>query len=216
MNLRNSKVAFAAVSVLGAGLILSGCSSTEGEAKAQETSSAASSSTSKNATPDKDYKGERTALVGAEGSPTVSVILPPGWTHGDTLGEAAVTDILFSSGETDENGFRPNTTLVVRGAGALKSTSVLLKSASREVRSLSGWSEKSYQEIEIDGQKAVRLDGSWVSDMYSTPILVSVVSIAYSGPNGLHFFSFANSTLSYDKPQIQAEFDQVMSTIKFT
>lgn len=222
MSMKSSTIALSAASLITAALVLSGCSSSdEGEAVSETTSAASSVTTSAAAATTSDdsisFSGERVTLNSGTDvdAPVISVSLPDGWsqTQKDTTG--SVTDIL-SSNQADANGFMPNTTLTVESQGTATPEDVLA-GAQASLGMLNGWSEVNKVSLDIDGQKAIRIAGTWSPPNVDVPLFAVMTVIAYQADESspVYLVSFANQFTESDDMALSDQVEEINTSIEF-
>ncbi len=222
MSMKSSTIALSAASLITAALVLSGCSSSDdGEAVSETTSAASSVTTSAAAATTSDdsisFSGERVTLNSGTDvdAPVISVSLPDGWsqTQKDTTG--SVTDIL-SSNQADANGFMPNTTLTVESQGTATPEDVLA-GAQASLGMLNGWSEVNKVSLDIDGQKAIRIAGTWSPPNVDVPLFAVMTVIAYQADESspVYLVSFANQFTESDDMALSDQVEEINTSIEF-
>ncbi|MDI9903395.1 LpqN/LpqT family lipoprotein [Rhodococcus sp. IEGM 1409] len=224
MSPKSSTLALGIASLITAALVLSGCSSSEsGEAVSSETTtseSSASSPSAATATPTlrdgTPFIGERTTIETGNDpeAPSISVSLPPSWTHGENI-PAGVTDAL-SSNSREPSGFMPNTTVTVENQGTATKDEVL--AAAREtIATLDGWTEVKYTEIDVDGQQGFRLSGTWTAPNVDVPLYAVMTVVAYQADDNspVYLVSFANQFTDTTNMQTSNQVEEINTSIEF-
>jgi len=229
MSPKSSTLALGIASLITAALVLSGCSSSEsGDAVSSDTNtsettaseSSASSSSAAAATPTlrdgTPFIGERTTIETGDDpeAPSISVSLPPSWTHGENI-PAGVTDAL-SSNSQEPSGFMPNTTVTVENQGTATKDEVL--AAAREtIATLDGWTEVKYTEIDVDGQQGFRLSGTWTAPNLDVPLYAVMTVVAYQADDNspVYLVSFANQFTDTTNMQTSNQVEEINTSIEF-
>lgn len=222
MSMKSSTIALSAASLITAALVLSGCSSSDdGEAVSEATSVATSATTSAAAATTSDdsisFSGERVTLNSGTDAdaPAISVSLPDGWTQTQKVTTGSVTDIL-SSNQADANGFMPNTTLTVESQGTASPDDVLA-GAQASLGMLNGWTEVNKVDLDIDGQKAIRIAGTWSPPNVDVPLLAVMTVIAYQADESspVYLVSFANQFTDKEDMALSDQVEEINTSIEF-
>ncbi|QQM21611.1 LpqN/LpqT family lipoprotein [Rhodococcus sp. P-2] len=224
MSPKSSTLALGIASLITAALVLSGCSSSESgdavssdttasESSASSPSAAAATPTLRDGTP---FIGERTTIETGDDpeAPSISVSLPPSWTHGENI-PAGVTDAL-SSNSQEPSGFMPNTTVTVENQGTATKDEVL--AAAREtIATLDGWTEVKYTEIDVDGQQGFRLSGTWTAPNLDVPLYAVMTVVAYQADDNspVYLVSFANQFTDTTNMQTSNQVEEINTSIEF-
>ncbi|MFE4500364.1 LpqN/LpqT family lipoprotein [Rhodococcus sp. NPDC056743] len=226
MSMKSSTIALGAVSMITAALVLSGCSSSDDGAATSETSSETSSVTSSvtssaaaATTSDESisFSGERVTLNSGTDAdaPVISVSLPDGWSQTQEGTTGSVTDILWSN-QTDTNRFMPNTTLTVESQGTV-SPDAVLAGAQTSLGMLAGWTEANKVDLDIDGQKAIRIAGTWTPPNVGAPLYAVMTVIAYQADESspVYLVSFANQFTDTEDMALSDQVEEINTSIEF-
>ncbi|MER2223180.1 MAG: LpqN/LpqT family lipoprotein, partial [Rhodococcus sp. (in: high G+C Gram-positive bacteria)] len=183
------------------------------ESSASSSSAAAATPTLRDGTP---FIGERTTIETGDDpeAPSISVSLPPSWTHGENI-PAGVTDAL-SSNSQEPSGFMPNTTVTVENQGTATKDEVL--AAAREtIATLDGWTEVKYTEIDVDGQQGFRLSGTWTAPNLDVPLYAVMTVVAYQADDNspVYLVSFANQFTDTTNMQTSNQVEEINTSIEF-
>ncbi|MDI9917586.1 LpqN/LpqT family lipoprotein [Rhodococcus sp. IEGM 1379] len=230
MRIKSSKIALSAAALITTALVLSGCSSSDsGDAAAEngtsETTVAAESTTDAESTTAASgtladgsaFTGERITLVTGTDpdAPVISVSLPSQWTHSQEGVSGTVTDIL-SSNQPEASGFTPNTTLTVEAQGTA-TTDEVLAGARDSLATLNGWSEVKKIDLDIEGQKAIRVAGTWTPPELDVPIYAVMTVIAYQADasSPVYLVSFANQFTDTQNMAMSNQVEEINTSIEF-
>lgn len=223
MGIKSSKIALGVATLITAALALSGCSSSDNntstsDSSSSETTSAAPSAnaaaTLSNGAP---FSGKRITLSSGSDAdaPAISVSLPAGWTRSQDGATGNITDIL-SRTAPEPSGFTPKITLTVENQGTATAEEILA-GAHSSFELLDGWSEVKYADIEVDGQKAIRVAGTWTPPASSTPVYSVMTVIAYQLDENspVYLVNFANHFTDVESLATSDQIEEINTSIEF-
>lgn len=229
MSMKSSKIALSAITLITAALVLSGCSSDSETTTADDTSSESSSNETAADATDADsettltlsdgspFTGEPITLVtGTDpAAPVITVSLPAGWTQTQDGLSGGVSDLLTSNAP-EPSGFTPNTTVTVENQGVVP-TDEVLAAARTSLGMLNGWTEVKYVDLEIDGQKAIRVAGTWAPPNVDVPVYAVVTVIAYQEDESspIQVVSLVNQFTDTENLEISNNVEEINTSIEF-
>ncbi|NMM86043.1 hypothetical protein B2J88_16985 [Rhodococcus sp. SRB_17] len=230
MRIKSSKIALSAAALITTALTLTGCSSSDsGDATAEnstsETTVAAETTTdvaSTTSTPGtladgSTFTGVRTTLITGTDpdAPVISVSLPAQWTHTQEGLSGGTTDLL-SSNQPEPSGFTPNTVLMVEAQGT-DTTDEALARVRNSRSELAGWSEVKKIDLDIDGQKAIRIAGTWTPPGLDVPAYTVMTAIAYQADasSPVYLVSFDNQFTDTQNMAMSNQVEEINTSIEF-